>query len=246
MTQVPLSETVPANATKGDGTVNGTLSIPTALGTDLVVNLTSSDPSRATVPTTLTIPAGQTSVPLPITIVDDGLVDGPENVTITTSLGSYVTTGTICVHDNIAVSLGVTLPGSAHELAGTITGTITASAAPARDFTLQLVSSDPTRLTVPTTVVLPAGQTSVNFTATLLDDHIIEGGPTPVTVTASTEDWTSGSGTVNIIDDDNTMTVTLPASGWEGQLSPARAPFNWAEWSPRTRPFRWPPATRRN
>ena len=111
----------------------------------------------------------------------------------------------------------MSLPSSAHETAGTITGTITASAAPAANFTLQLVSSDPTQLTVPATVVLPAGQTSVSFTATLLDNHVIEAGSTPVIVTASTENWTSGAATVNVIDDDRWMTVTLPATGWEGQ-----------------------------
>ena len=80
-----------------------------------------------------------------------------------------------------------------------------------------MTSSDTTRLTVPATVTLLAGQMSVNFTATLLDDHIIESGETPVTVTSHVENWTDGSATVNIIDDDRTMTVTLPASGWEGQ-----------------------------
>ena len=66
-------------------------------------------------------------------------------------------------------------------------------------------------------MTLPAGQTSVNFTATLLDDHVIESGPTPVTVTSHVENWTDGARIVSIVDDDRTMTVTVPASGWEGQ-----------------------------
>ena len=222
---VPLSETLPSNATKGEGTVNGTLNIAAALNTDLVVNLASSDTSRAAVPASLTIPAGQTSIPLPITIVDDGLLDGPETVTITATSASSLasgTTATIRVHDNETATLTMSLPSGAHETAGTITGTITASAAPAANFTLQLVSSDPTQLTVPATVVLPAGQTSVSFTATLLDNHVIEAGSTPVIVTASTENWTSGAATVNVIDDDRWMTVTLPATGWEGQTLAAQ------------------------
>ena len=72
-------------------------------------------------------------------------------------------------------------------------------------------------MTVPATITLFAGHTSANFTAALLDDHVIESGTTPVTVTSQVENWTSGSRTVNIIDDDQTMTLTLPASGWEGQ-----------------------------
>ena len=50
-----------------------------------------------------------------------------------------------------------------------------------------------------------------------MDNHVIEAGVNPITVTASTENWTSGLTTVNVIDDDRWMTVTLPASGWEGQ-----------------------------
>ena len=57
----PLVPTVPANATVGDGTVTGSVSIPAALGSDLVANVASSDPSRVTVPATVTIPAGSTS-----------------------------------------------------------------------------------------------------------------------------------------------------------------------------------------
>jgi methionine-rich copper-binding protein CopC len=215
-----LTLALPANVTKGDGTVNGTLSIPVALGTNLAVALTSSDPTRLTVPASVTVLAGQTSVPLPITAVDDGLLDGPEAVTITAAAAGYVNgAATVMVHDNETATLAVSLPASAHETAGSISGTIIASAAPAANFTLSLTSSDGTRLTVPATVTLPAGQTTVPFSATLLDDHVIEGGPTPVTVTAATENWTNGSATVSILDDDATMGLTLPASGWEGQTA---------------------------
>ena len=82
---------------------------------------------------------------------------------------------------------------------------------------MQLLSGDTSRLTVPTSVTLLAGQTTVNFIAALLDDHVIEADPTPVTVTAQTENWTSGAATVSLLDDDRTMTLTLPTSGWEGQ-----------------------------
>ena len=219
----PLLLSVPANATEGDGTVMGTVSVPIAPATDLTVSLTSSDPSRATVPTTVVIPAGQTSVGLPITIIDDTLLNGPEAIVIgaTTTNPNYAPgSGTITIHDNETTTLAVTLPATAHETGGTLVGTVTSGQAPTRDITVQLASNDTSQLTVPATVILPAGQTSVNFTATLLDDHIIESGPTPVTVTAQMDNWTPGSGTVNIIDDDHTMTVTLPASGWEGQAFP--------------------------
>ena len=96
----------------------------------------------------------------------------------------------------------VNLPTTANELGGAVTGTITSSVAPVVDIPLQVVSSDSNQFTVPETVILPAGQTSVNFTATLVDDHVIESGPNPVMVTASGENLTSGVATVNVLDDD--------------------------------------------
>ena len=63
-----LVVTVPANATEVDGTVPGTLSIPSPYGSDMVVALTSGDPARVSVPASVIIPAGETSVPLTLTI----------------------------------------------------------------------------------------------------------------------------------------------------------------------------------
>ena len=85
----PLIASIPANATEGDGTVTGTINITSVLGSDLTVNLASSDTSRVTVPATVTIPAGSTSAPLPLTIVDNTLLDGPEAVTIAVTASGY-------------------------------------------------------------------------------------------------------------------------------------------------------------
>ena len=57
-----LKLAVPANATEGDGTVMGSISIAAPLGNDLTLSIASSDTTRVTVPATVTISAGQTSV----------------------------------------------------------------------------------------------------------------------------------------------------------------------------------------
>jgi hypothetical protein len=213
-----LSLSLPTGATEGDGTVTGWLDIPFALTSNLTVSLASSDPTRLTVPATETIPAGQTLISLPITIIDTGLLNGPEAVTITVSASGYTSgAGTMTVHDDESASLSVSLPSSVPETGSPVTGTVTSSAAPTQNITLQLTSSGPTHLTVPATVTLPAGQTTVSFTATPVDDHVISALPIPVTVTASMENWVSGTGTIAILDNDRTLTLTLPASGWEGQ-----------------------------
>ena len=65
-------------------------------------------------------------------------------------------------------------------------------------------------------MTLLAGQTSVNFSATPVKNTIINFTQN-ATVTASVDNWTSGSASVAIADDNNFITVSLPSGGWEGQ-----------------------------
>jgi len=219
VTMLTLTTSPPADATEGAGTVNGTVQIPTALDHDLVVSLASGNPLRATVPSTVTIPAGQTSVELPITIIDNDLLDGPDAVLITaTTAFSSPSTATIMVHDNETSALAVTVPASATEGAGVLVGagTVTSIAAPARDMVVSLVSSDTTEITVPATVVLRAGQTSATFDVTIVNDTVIDGGQI-ATITAHVENWTDGATNMVVFDNDRTLAVTLPTDAWEGQ-----------------------------
>jgi len=211
------SLSLPGNITEGQGTLDGTITVAPAPTSNLVVDLTSSDPTRLTVPAVVTIVAGQTSAVVPITVIDDNLLNGPEAVTITaTSTGYTPTSAVMHVHDNETAVLTVSLPATTIEGAAPITGTITSSAAPSDNITVALSSSLTSSLTVPATVTLLAGQTTVTFTATVIDNHIIDGGNN-VTVTASVENWTSGSATINVADNDTYVAVSLPAGGWEGQ-----------------------------
>jgi hypothetical protein len=71
-----VSELAGSSAATGTVTRNG----PTT--NSLVVNLSSSDTTEATVPTTVTIPAGQSSATFPIAAVRDAEADGTQGVTI--------------------------------------------------------------------------------------------------------------------------------------------------------------------
>ncbi len=67
----------------------------------VMVNLTSSDTTRATVPTTVTIPLGEISATFAVAAVDDTVSDGTQNVTITASASGYNSgTVTVQVADN--------------------------------------------------------------------------------------------------------------------------------------------------
>jgi hypothetical protein len=215
-----LSFTLPADLNENAGSVNATLNVLPAPASDLVVTLSSSDAARLGVAGTVTIPAGQSSVLVPVNLIDNSLLDGLQQVTISAAAAGYTSANTnVSVHDDETAALTVTLPTSTVEGTGILSGTITASAAPTRDITIQLTSDKPGRATVPATVTLLAGQTSAGFTFTVLDNTLIDGTQT-ATVTAAADNWTSGLAGVSVQDNDGNITVTLPVSGWEGQTLP--------------------------
>ncbi len=80
-----VSEAAGANAALAIVTRTGDISQP------LVVTLNSNDTTEATVPATVTIPAFQYEVSVPIAAVDDLIVDGTQNVTI--SANAQIVTG---------------------------------------------------------------------------------------------------------------------------------------------------------
>jgi subtilisin-like proprotein convertase family protein len=95
----------------GANAATGTLTLSQSQATDLVVTLTSSDTTEATVPTSVIIPANQTNVTFTVAAVDDQISDGSVGVTLTGSAGSLSATANIIVTDNEVALSGVT-PGA--------------------------------------------------------------------------------------------------------------------------------------
>ena len=125
---------------------------PTA---NLVVTLTSSNTSQATVDATVTILAGQTSsAPFYINAVDNGIVDSGNTVTITATASGYTLgTATLTVtNTDVAKAVTVTVnPSTFAENAGNAaaTGTVTVSVAPTSNMVIALTSSNTAQATVP-------------------------------------------------------------------------------------------------
>ena len=92
------------------------VSIPGTFATALTVSLQSSDTSEVTVPTTVTIPAGQTSALFSVTVVDDTAIDGTQTVMLTASATGWTPgTSSLTVHDNESQTLTLHLPPSTAE-----------------------------------------------------------------------------------------------------------------------------------
>ncbi|MBL8820660.1 MAG: pre-peptidase C-terminal domain-containing protein, partial [Planctomyces sp.] len=172
-----VSETAGSSASTGTVTRSGDLT------SALVVTLTSGDTTEATVPATVTIPAGSASTTFTIAAIDDSLVDGTQSVVLTASATGYTSgTSTLSVTDNDVLTLTLSLNKSSFaENAGSnaATGTISRNSADLSSaLVVTLTSSDTSELTVPATVTIPAGSASTTFAINAVDDTVVDGSQT--------------------------------------------------------------------
>ena len=188
----------------GLAAATGTVSIPAPLGTDLVVDLVSSDPSEAAVPATVTISAGFISADFQIDAMDDLLADGPQSVTIAASATGYIATQTILtVADDTDAPIAVAVdPATFAENAGpaVATGTVTIAANTPTDLTINLTSTDETEATVPSSVTILAGTNTATFPVDAIDDTDMD-GTRNVTIRATADGYTTGSTVIHVEDD---------------------------------------------
>ena len=168
----------------------GTITRNTSTTTALTVSLLSNDIQKLTVPATVTIPAGATSVTFPISVVNDRQIDGNETVTITASASGFITgSDRAVVVDNSLPTLHLTLADqTVSEAAGAnaTTGTVSITSPTSQPITIALASSDTKAATVPATVVIAAGQKSASFPIAAIDDGLDTSNRTAI-ITASVE-----------------------------------------------------------
>ena len=155
-----LALDLPAQVTEGDGVLLGTVGIPGAFDADLIVSLTADKP-KATVPASVTIPAGQTTASVPVDIGDDDDCDGTQTVTVAaTAPGFAAGTAALDVADNDAHHLAVST-GTSPQIRN----------AP---FPITIVAQDVNGLTVAT------------YTGTCTLAATSDAGPTPIAPTTTT------------------------------------------------------------
>jgi hypothetical protein len=140
-----------------------TVSFPVTLGTaapssGLFVTLTSSDPTKVTVTSTILIPGGATapSIAPKVSGVNAG------SATITASAQGFAQVSqTVQTAYNISFSPStLSIPGGTTQQLFVF---LSSGAAPAGGLTLNVSSTNPGAATVPATVVIPAGSTNINL-----------------------------------------------------------------------------------
>jgi autotransporter-associated beta strand protein len=81
--------------------VFGTVSRTGSLASELTVSLTSDDTTTATVPATVTIPAGAAFLRFPVAVIDDAVVDGTQRATVMAAAAGFSSAqATLTVLDN--------------------------------------------------------------------------------------------------------------------------------------------------
>lgn len=132
---------------------------------DTVIQLRSSDPALV-VPSTVTVPAGASSAVFPATAVS-----AIDDVTVTATLDTTAVTDSVRISETTPDPSSATMdldPGII-DVGDTSMGTLTLDCETSEDLVFTLAAApvvlpNPTNVTVPPTVTIPAGKRSVTFT----------------------------------------------------------------------------------
>ena len=167
-------------------------------------------------PPTYSVTAG--SLPPGLTLSSSGVLSGSATqtgtftgtITATNAAGSTSQTFTITVQANLI--LGLTMPANVNEDDPDGTGSVTINATSSSDTTITLTSSNTGAITVPATVVVPAGQTNVTFPYTIIDNLNVFGTQT-AKVTAHIAGWVDGAQVVTVTDNKTTASWSTYGNG---------------------------------
>jgi uncharacterized repeat protein (TIGR01451 family) len=221
----------PASAGEGAGVQRklGVVSAQKRPARDVEVALTSSNPNEVRVPSTVTLQAGKHSAPFSVFIVDDSKVDGTRRTTVTAHVQNWEDGSDIIeVRDNDVPELRVSLPPRAGEGNGVLTnaGSVRLLATLETNLTVTLASGDPSEITVPPSVVVPAGHESVEFDITVIDDSEADGAQS-VTVTASAPGHPAAQASLDVLDDETPPAPYQPQPAHQSTDNPITTDLAW-------------------
>ena len=198
------------------GSTTVSLSRPQVANSDLIVQLTSTDTSEATVPQFATIEAGQRSTTFEVQAVDDDLLDGDKNVQIEAAFPGFVSANVNLLVQDHEVLLVTFDEDSISEQDGTTRATITRDGNVDEGITIALSTSPADELIVPSAVQILAGQTSTQFNVRSVYDPEVT-GPKVIQLIASSPAYTESVGLLTVEDVDPIQVVlSEPAISEQG------------------------------
>ncbi|MCG3148875.1 MAG: hypothetical protein PCFJNLEI_02324 [Verrucomicrobiae bacterium] len=207
------------------------------LANPLTVTLQSGNPAKLTIPASIIVPANSQSTNVPVTVVDNDIVDGSLNVTLTAAATGFTPASVPAeVGDNDVPQLTLTLADTVvSESAGTpaTVATVSRGAPGTALLPVTLRNSDTTAITIPAQVEIPANEASVSFNVLVRDDNLVN-GPRTVTLTAiplsnSGQQLLAGqtNAPLEVLDNDGpTLALQFPAVVAEGETNTATVTRN--------------------
>jgi len=177
------------------------------LGAALTVSISSSDISEATAPSSVVIAAGQATESFLISIQQDGLLDGPRNVTLAANAPGFLRgSSDFTVLDSALPALGLSIPAARLREGDSVAATLT------RQGNLEsalavAVSGSSASLLFPASIIIPAGQSNAVFTVQSVNDSIPQSSRTNL-FTISAQGYLPASG-VLIVDDNDVPAIQL-------------------------------------
>lgn len=215
---------VPENAGPQAASLNIRLSTPAPR--NVVLDLVSSAPSRARVPSSVTIPAGQTAASVPVEVIDNqffGANDPVDFQGLIHEAGSFNYIGqtplvTLSIRDDEGPALSLRLDHDLVDegLPAAASGTVSRNGSTAAALVVTLASSDTTEATVPASVTILAGQSNAVFQVASIADGTNDGAQR-VSISASATGFTAANVSLTVSDldlpDYRVARITIPASG---------------------------------
>lgn len=183
-------------------TVRFNLSRSGSKSTDETFVLSSSADSRVTLPSSVTIKAGQSGVYFYAQMKANKSIDSNSEVNFNLSGCNYpAVNGKLVINDDTYPNLSISSATQDVEEGKTITLTINADRAPSEDVEVKLSNDFSSRFIIPSSIILQAGKNFVDVIVEAKDDD------TPyieevVTFTASAAKYNSGSTNIVLIDND--------------------------------------------
>jgi len=114
-----------------------------------------------------------------------------------------------------AATLSVAVTNMVTEGDAPVYATVSLSVPVTTNVEVELSSSDTTAITVPGSVIVPAGQTLAQFAVTIIDDSQID-GPQSATIRAQATNWVDGTATLTVRDNESTtLSVFIPSQANE-------------------------------
>ncbi len=203
----------PASISENGGTTIVTVTRNTETEAGLEVTLVNGNESDATLQATITIPAGQGSAQATLTAIDNAFVDGNRILAITATADGFTDgNGQVEITDDDASTLTLAIANaSIAENGGTTTVNVTRNTETDGALTVTLSSSNESAAIIQTTLTIPAGQLSASATLDAVNNEFAD-GTRVVTITAAALGFTSGTGSVDVTDDDP-VRITLEGGG---------------------------------